>query len=90
MAGGGGRGPGSARVRGQSAQNGLERIGRQPFELFRAPVLDRVGHPHDLGFEAERRDLEGGRLPEGRCGDEEAGKPEVVQRLDVVQTARYA
>ena len=74
----------------QAAQHRVQRVLRELLEFVGEAVLDRVGHPHDLRLEAERGDLEGGRLAEGGGADQEAGEAAIVEGLDVVQTARYA
>ena len=74
----------------QPPQDRVQRVRRELLEFLGAAVLDRMGHPHDLRLEAERGDLEGGRLAEGGGGDQDAGEAAIVEGLDVVQTARYA
>lgn len=65
----------------------VHRVGGHPLQLPGAPVLNRVRHPHDRGLEAERWNLVGRRIAKGGGGDEDPGDAEIVQGLDVMQTA---
>ena len=53
-------------------------------------VLDRVVDPHDSCLESERTTLRSRGVLEFGRRHEYAGDPQVVPRLDVVQTARCA
>ncbi len=72
---------------GQRGHDLVHGSGGHAVELFGASVLNRMRHPHDPGLESERWHLMGRRIAKGGGGDEDPGDSEIVQGLDVMQTA---
>ena len=72
---------------GERVQDRLQRLVGESLQLFGAPVLHGVREPHHRRVEAEGARLVRGGIAKRGGGDQEAGEAEVVERLDVMQTA---